>query len=115
MTGLWFSSPYAKRGMIQMSKVTSTFRKLFLVLAAVSIFLIGNAVPAFAATSLSIFRGMTASCPSGDVCLYTGPWTAPGPTGPHTNYSYYGYDNLSNVTGSHWIVNNQTGGAVAYL
>jgi hypothetical protein len=52
-------------------------------------------------------------CSSQYVCLYT---DAAGtyPSGPHTNYKFYGFDNFSNVLGYHWIVNNQTGGAKVY-
>jgi hypothetical protein len=52
-------------------------------------------------------------CSSQYVCLYTG---AAGtyPSGPHTNYKFYGFDNFSNVLGYHWMVNNQTGGAKVY-
>lgn len=57
--------------------------------------------------------GWPFGCPSQYVCLYTG--TAGSvPSGPHTDYKYYGYDNFSNVLGQHWIVNNQTGGAKVY-
>jgi hypothetical protein len=57
--------------------------------------------------------GWPFGCPLQYVCLYTG--TAGSyPSGPHTNYKYYGYDNFSNVLGNHWIVNNQTGGAKVY-
>ena len=57
--------------------------------------------------------GWPYGCPSQYVCLYT---NAAGsyPSGPHTNYKYYGYDNFSNVLGNHLIVNNQTGGAKVY-
>jgi hypothetical protein len=52
-------------------------------------------------------------CASQYVCLYTG--TAGSyPSGPHTDYKFYGFDNFSNVLGNHWIVNNQTGGAKVY-
>ncbi len=70
------------------------------------------ASPASAAVTTSA-AGWPFGCPSQYVCLYTG---AAGsvPSGAHTNYKYYGYDNFSNVLGNHWIVNNQTGGAKVY-
>lgn len=52
-------------------------------------------------------------CDSGNACLYTGT-AGKEPSGKHTDYYYYGYHNLSNVLGSHWIINNQTKGAKVY-
>lgn len=52
-------------------------------------------------------------CAAGWVCLsaenagLSGSWIA--------KYYYYGYDNLSDVTGTHTLLNNQTSNAWAYV
>lgn len=50
-------------------------------------------------------------CPSGYACLYPNPPTAGDPT----EYYHYGVYKLSDVTGDHEFINDQTGGAKAYL
>lgn len=72
-------------------------------------------VDATGAASTMVTTDVDTGCPSGYACLYTDNTDILGPTHPHTNYYYYGYDNFSNVTGNHYIVNNQTGGARVYL
>lgn len=54
-------------------------------------------------------------CPSGAVCIYPRDqiyWLDPY---PEAVYWSYGYHNLSNEYGDHWVVNNQTGGATVDL
>jgi hypothetical protein len=51
-------------------------------------------------------------CPDGYACLYKG---AGLQSGVMTKYYNYGSYNLTNVTGAHEFVNQQTGGAKAYL
>ncbi|NUS12241.1 MAG: hypothetical protein HOY69_12720 [Streptomyces sp.] len=51
-------------------------------------------------------------CPSGAVCVYAQDADAVTPTDV---YWSYGAHNLSNQTGWHWVLNNQTGGAHAHL
>lgn len=50
-------------------------------------------------------------CPSGYACLYP---KLPNPN-PPAMYYRYGYYNLHKVYGNHLFMNNQTGGAKAYL
>ncbi|MET7685344.1 hypothetical protein [Streptomyces sp. NPDC005423] len=54
-------------------------------------------------------------CPSGAVCVY-GEGVVPRDN-PHPTAVYYSYGahNLSNQTGSHWVLNNQYGGATMSL
>lgn len=48
-------------------------------------------------------------CPAGWVCFYPGQnWNNDHPT---LKWYYYGYYNLSNVLGFHYLYDNQTGGA----
>lgn len=67
------------------------------------------------ASALVANPGAQSGCSPQNVCLYTGTWK-PGttPSGAHTDYSYYGYDNFSNVVGKHFLYNKQTGGAKVY-
>ncbi|MET7478957.1 hypothetical protein ABZT17_31985 [Streptomyces sp. NPDC005648] len=54
-------------------------------------------------------------CQSGNVCIWpegVNPVDNPHPT---NQYSAYGYHNLSNQYGYHWVLNNQYGGAGAAL
>ncbi|MFE2887044.1 hypothetical protein ACUXZZ_43890 [Streptomyces graminifolii] len=54
-------------------------------------------------------------CRSGNVCIWpqgVEPFDNPHPT---VQYSSYGYHNLSNQYGDHWVLNNQYGGATASL
>lgn len=72
----------------------------------------GSANPAAALTGQQ-GSGWPFGCRSQYVCLYTG--TAGSvPSGAHTDYKWYGYDNFSNVLGNHYLLNNQTGGAKVY-
>lgn len=82
------------------------FRSTALATALACVGLVTTAQPAQA----SSFYG----CPSGYACLYTDNTDTLGATHPHTDYFYYGYYNLSNVIGNHYLVNNQTGGARVY-
>jgi hypothetical protein len=99
-----------------MSRGQTKFRKA-LVAGAAAMALAGATLTASASSADAAISpaspGWPYGCPSQYVCLYTG---AAGsyPSGAHTNYKYYGYDNFSNVLGNHWIVNNQTGGAKVY-
>ena len=59
--------------------------------------------------------GTLFGCRSGWACLYTDRTDVLSASHPHTDYFFYGFDNFSNVTGMHWLFNNQTGGARVYL
>ncbi|HYS40573.1 MAG TPA: hypothetical protein VEO01_33585 [Pseudonocardiaceae bacterium] len=72
-------------------------------------------VTAVVAPSLTPVSGTILGCRSGWVCLYTDHTNVISASHPHTDYFNYGFDNFSNVTGTHWIANNQTGGAPVYL
>jgi hypothetical protein len=95
--------------MIKFKKTLSAGAATMALAGATLIASAGSAQAAVGAVSAAPPYG----CPSQYVCLYTG---AAGsvPSGPHTNYKYYGYDNFSNVLGNHWIANNQTLGAKVY-
>ncbi|MFJ2830021.1 hypothetical protein ACIPC1_21105 [Streptomyces sp. NPDC087263] len=54
-----------------------------------------------------------AGCPSGAVCIY--PQNQDPAVSPSNIYWAYGPHDLSNQTGRHWVLNNQTGGATADL
>jgi hypothetical protein len=72
-------------------------------------------VTAVAAPSLTPVSGTVFGCRLQWVCLYTDHTNVLSAAHPHTDYFNYGFDNFSNVTGTHWIANNQTGGAPVYL
>jgi hypothetical protein len=58
-------------------------------------------------------NGTVDGCPSGAVCIY--PQDQHPDTNPHPQVIFYsyGYHNLSNMWGYHYILNNQYGGAKA--
>jgi len=72
-------------------------------------------VTAVAAPSLTPVSGTVFGCRLQWVCLYTDHTNVLSAAHPHTDYFNYGFDNFSNVTGMHWLFNNQTGGARVYL
>lgn len=99
-----------------MSRGQIKFKKA-LVAGATTMALAGAALTASADAAVApASPGWPYGCPSQYVCLYTNTAGPAGtyPSGPHTDYKYYGYDNFSNVLGNHWIINNQTGGAKVY-
>lgn len=83
-------------------------------IALAGVTLLASAGPAAAAIHSSSPGSTFDGCRAQYVCVYTGTAATQGPSGPHTDYKYYGYDNFSNLLGKHWIINNQTGGAKVY-
>ncbi|MFD9594491.1 hypothetical protein OG618_32825 [Kitasatospora sp. NBC_01246] len=80
--------------------------------AAAALALATAAVTTLGATGAQA-AGSWDGCPSGAVCIYGE--GAPTSTPPTDVFYSYGAHNLSNKTGWHWVLNNQTGGAHARL
>ena len=76
-----------------------------------------HVVTASVSPSLAVapMAGTLFGCRAQWACLYTDNTDTMSASHPHTDYFNYGFDNFSNVTGTHWIANNQTGGAPVYL
>lgn len=65
------------------------------------------------ATPTPFTNSKVKGCPSGDVCMYTSSgWSNNSPEHKWYNYGCY---NLSNEYGTRYVLNNQTGGALAAL
>ncbi|WP_413755984.1 hypothetical protein [Streptomyces sp. MMBL 11-3] len=86
-------------------------RKLFDTVLALAT--AATATLAFAGTADARAADDWAGCPSGAVCIY--PQNQDPARNPSNVYWAYGPHNLSNQSGWHWVLNNQTGGASAEL
>ena len=86
---------------------TTTMRRNAAVALAAGTVLAGGLATAPPASAASFY-----GCQDGNACLYKSDSLASG-----VMYAYYNYGsyNLSNVYGRHFFVNQQTGGAKAYL
>ncbi|EMF53903.1 MULTISPECIES: hypothetical protein [Streptomyces] len=83
-------------------------RKLKAMRTAAALVLAAGAV--MTATATQAQAATSHGCPDGYVCIYpeNAGWNNDQPS--HKYYTY-GYHNLSNMVGTHRIINNQTGGA----
>ncbi|MGW1671958.1 hypothetical protein [Streptomyces sp. NPDC002324] len=83
-------------------------RKLKAMRTAAALVLAAGAV--MTATATQAQAATSHGCPDGYVCIYpeNAGWNNDVPS--HKYYTY-GYHNLSNMVGTHRIINNQTGGA----
>lgn len=71
---------------------------------------IGTAGADAAAEESSTFRASAHGCPSGYVCIYSSEYNLNNGIVEHWYYTY-GSHRLYDEYGTHWIYNNQTGGA----
>lgn len=108
-----------------MTKWHTSITRIAVAVAVATVAIIGTATvadaqPAPTAVTVGTTPALTPvstvfGCRAGWVCLYTDHTNVLSASHPHTDYFNYGFDNFSNVTGLHWIVNNQTGGAPVFL
>ncbi|MBV6699180.1 hypothetical protein KV557_18985 [Kitasatospora aureofaciens] len=81
--------------------------------AAAALALAAAALTTLATSSAGAADGSWAGCPYGAVCIY--PQGQNPAATPSDVFWSYGAHNLSGQYGSHWVLNNQSGGAHARL
>ncbi len=81
--------------------------------AAVLAAVIAMAATLLTTSTTTAANAVTTGCPSGYVCIYPGAGWNNGV--PELKYVAYGSADLSNMTGTHRVYNNQTGGATVAL
>ncbi|EYT81874.1 MULTISPECIES: hypothetical protein [unclassified Streptomyces] len=74
----------------------------------------GLAAATVLSTGAAEARPADFGCPSGAACIYREN-ADPVSSSPSNTYWTYGAHNLSSQYGSHWVYNNQTGGATINL